>query len=307
MRWTKGCSRNNSPVPASLKGSMVLGRRKTSSTISFGSLVFFMRIRATITTLFLAVLALGTVQAQKPGAAAPAFEVLSLKHTGKTGDGGRDEGGKHYFRPYRGLQYKGVRLSGEMPLEFFLRFACGLLVNPWVFEGPDWLKYNEEFYQIEAIAPVGTTVDGARAMLRTALAERLGLKYHLVDRDAPVYALVRGNGDLKLAPSTETEPNAGAHQMAAFKRKSASLAEFASFISSLTDREVVDKTGVQGQYRFDVDWSKEVTETMGEFGRHGDPAIVHSGLKRLGLKLEPQRQLRKLMVVDRINKEPIPN
>lgn len=267
-----------------------------------------MRSRTTIARLCLVVIALtAAAQAQKPGAAAPAFEVVSLKHTGKLGDGGRDEGGRHYVRPFRSLQYRGVKLSGEMPLEFLLQFAYAPLVKPWRFDGPDWLKNNEEFYLIEAIAPAGTTIDGARAMLRTALAERLGLKYHLADRDTPVYALVRGSGDLKLTPSTETEPNPGTHQMAVFKNKSASLADLASFVSSLTDREVVDKTGIQARYRFDLDWSKEVTETMGEFGQHGDPAIVHGGLKRLGLKLEPQKELRKLMVVDHVNKDPTPN
>jgi uncharacterized protein (TIGR03435 family) len=268
-----------------------------------------MRIRTIATALFLSQLgfvAAGSAQTQKP-AVAPAFEVVSLKHTGNLQDGGRYEGGRTYVRPYRSLQYRGVKLSGEMPLDFILQFAYSPLVKPWRLEGPQWVQHNEEFYQIEAIAPAGTTIDGARAMLRTALAQRLGFQYHLVDRDTPIYALVRGTGELKLTPSTEPEPNAGAMQMGAFKKKSASLAAFASFLSSLTDHEVFDRTGIQGLYKFDVDWSKEMQDSMQDYGPHGNPAIVSTGLKRLGLKLEQRKEPLKVMVVDRVNKEPTPN
>ena len=46
---------------------------------------------------------------------------------------------------------------------------------------------------------------------------------------------------------------------------------------------------------------------MGEFGRHGDPTIVLTGVKGLGLKLEPRKEPLKVMVVDRLNKVPAPN
>jgi len=268
-----------------------------------------MRIRTIAPGLSLSLLAFvaaGSPQTQKP-AAAPAFEVVSLKHTGNLQDGGRYEGGRTYVRPYRSLQYRGVKLSGEMPLDFILQFAYSPLVKPWRLEGPQWVQHNEEFYQIEAIAPAGTTIDGARAMLRTALAQRLGFQYHLVDRDTPIYALVRGTGELKLTPSTEPEPNPGARHMFVFKNKSASLADFAGFLWSLTDREVLDKTGIQGLYKFDVDWSKEMQDSMQDYGRSGNPAIAREGLKRMGLKLEPRKEPLKVMVVDRVNKEPTPN
>src|ERR1035437_6442958 len=268
-----------------------------------------MRIRTIATALFLSQLgfvAAGSAQTQKP-AVAPAFEVVSLKHTGNLQDGGRYEGGRTYVRPYRSLQYRGVKLSGEMPLDFILQFAYSPLVKPWRLEGPQWVQHNEEFYQIEAIAPAGTTIDGARAMLRTALAQRLGFQYHLVDRDTPIYALVRGTGELKLTPSTEPEPNPGARHMFVFKNKSASLADFAGFLWSLTDREVLDNTGIQGLYKFDVDWSREMQDSMQDYGRSGNPAIAREGLKRMGLKLEPRKEPLKVMVVDRVNKEPTPN
>jgi len=231
---------------------------------------------------------------------APAFEVVSFKHTGNMLQGGRIEGGRQYTRPMRALRYQGVKLSGEVPLAGIIWYAL-----PWRNEGPQWI--NEEYFQIEAIAPAGTTREGTKAMVQTVLAERLGLKYHVVDRDTPIYALVRGPGELKLMPSSETEPNPGARQMYAFQKKSATLADFASFLSSLADREVMNKTGIETRFRFDLDWSQEIAPTMREFGQKGDPAIVFTELKKLGLKLEPRKEPIKIMIIDHINKEATPN
>ena len=237
-------------------------------------------------------------QVQKPASTAPAFETASFKHTGNMWDGGRIEGDRQYPRLMRSLEYEGVRLSGEVPLSEIFGFAYSPLLKPWSWEfnQPNWMA--QEYFEIEAIAPDGTTLDGARVMLQTVLVERLGFKCHLTDRDTPMYALLRGTGELKLAPAAEPEPNPSAMQMGAFKKKSASLADFAGFLGSLMDREVVDKAGLPGQYKFDVDWSTDIVDTMREFGRHGDPTIVLTGLKRLGLKLEPSKEPQKVMVVD---------
>lgn len=263
---------------------------------------------AALSLSLLAFAADSSAQTHKAVPAAPAFEVISVKHTGNMQDGGRMEGGRQYFRPIRRLEYKGVRLSGEEPLRSICTFAFSPLLTPFRSEAPDWMQ--SEYYQIEAIAPAGTTIDGARAMLRTALAERLGFQYHLADRETPVYTLLRGNGELKLARSTETEPNPGAHYMGAFRNKSASLADFANFVSAIAGRAVIDKTGIQGLYKFDVDWTKEIQDERqaGNWDpRNGNPGIALAGVKKLGLKLEPGKELQKILVVDRVNKEPTAN
>ncbi len=159
---------------------------------------------------------------------------------------------------------------------------------------------DSEFYRIEAIAPVGTTEETARAMLRTALVERLGLHWKLVDREKSILNLLRGSGDLKLIPSTEAETDTVFHQVGVFKRKSASLTDLAVFLSLLTRTQVFDKTGITGRYKFDEDWSQEITGSWG-----ADPNIAFSVVKKLGLKLEAGKQMQKTLVIERANKEPI--
>jgi uncharacterized protein (TIGR03435 family) len=143
-------------------------------------------------------------------------------------------------------------------------------------------------------------------MLRTALAERLGFQYHLVDRQTPVYYLVRGSGALKLVPSTESEPEHGyLASFWLFRRKSAPLSDFARFLSSVAGRDVIDKTGIDGRYQFDLDWRSELEQEGGP--RSNGPGQALEGAKSLGLKLEPGKEMRKVLVVDHVNKYPTPN
>src|ERR1035437_3179260 len=103
-------------------------------------------------------------QTSKPPVGAPAFEVVSLKHTGNMMDGTRTEGGRTYVRPLRGPQFKGAKLSAVNNLGNIIAFAFAPLVKDRRFEGLDWLYF--ECYTIDAIAPPGTTLEGAHAMLR---------------------------------------------------------------------------------------------------------------------------------------------
>jgi uncharacterized protein (TIGR03435 family) len=247
-------------------------------------------------------------QTQKAAPLVLKFEIVSLKHVGNYQNGGRSVGSTHYGRTRRPVQYTGTKLSGEVPLNVILRFAFSSLVSPYYCEAPQWL--NEEYYQIDAITPAGTTEDNARAMLRTALADRIGLQYHLAEREKKILALLRGSGALKLTPSTEAEPNPGIHQLGVFRNKSASLADFAGFLSALAGSQVVDKTGIQGLYKFDVDWSNEII-SEGQSGkwdpREGVPGLAQAEVKKLGLRLESGKDSQKTLVVDRANREPTPN
>jgi uncharacterized protein (TIGR03435 family) len=139
-------------------------------------------------------------------------------------------------------------------------------------------------------------------MLRNALVERLGLQWRLIARDRKILTLLRGNGDLRLVPSTEVEPSSGLHQVGVFRNKSASLADFARFLAAVTDTEVLDNTGITGRYKFDVDQSREIG------GRWGaNPEIAYTVVRNLGLKLEAGKRTEKTLVVDRVNKEPTAN
>jgi uncharacterized protein (TIGR03435 family) len=139
-------------------------------------------------------------------------------------------------------------------------------------------------------------------MVRTALAQRLGLRYHIADQETPVYNLLRGDGKLRLTPAIEADTDTGFRRMWVFKVKSASLADFAEFLSPFTGRGVVDRTGLPGRYRFDVDWNEEIRQDPGNA-----LGVALASVKSMGLKLEPGKAIVKLLVVDQVSKEPTAN
>lgn len=144
-------------------------------------------------------------------------------------------------------------------------------------------------------------------MLQTVLVERLGLKYHFEERQTTIYALVRGSGPLKLAPTTEPLP--ARKYVDAYKYKQVSdMDRFAQYLTYRLEREVVDQTGLKGNYAFNMDWSDLAKDGANWLtSATMEPAIYISVVKTIGLKLEPRKVPIKFLVVDHANKEPTPN
>ncbi len=225
---------------------------------------------------------------------AQAFEVVSLKYSGYLGVN---------TVQYRPPQFKGDRLSGAVSLFEWVRFACLPLVTPYRQE-PDGRGLRVEVYELSAIAPAGTTLDGARAMLRRALRERLGFTYHIADKEALIYELVQTGKSPRLVPSTESESAKGyASGMGLFRRKAATLGDFAAFLSSLAMADVVDKTGISGRYSFDIDLRNELTQAL----RANGPGLATQEAAHCGLRLKPVKVVRKVLMIDHFNKVPSPN
>jgi uncharacterized protein (TIGR03435 family) len=229
------------------------------------------------------------------------FEVVSFKYAGTIQDH-MVRHGHNLTMSWKPPEFKGTRLSADASLGAIVEYACLPLVTRYRQEAPEWMRL--EFYQVDAIAPAGTDLDGARAMLRTALARRLGFRYHLTRRETPVFYLVRGNGPLRLRQSVEPEPPGGSRQTSwAFRSKAADLLSFARFLSSVVGRDVIDRTGIQGRYQFDVDWSSALERQGSQDGY----ALVDGEVSVLGLKLGSGKETRGILIVDGANKRPTPN
>ena len=252
-------------------------------------------------------------QPQNAKPAAPAFDAVSIKLVGEARDIMQTVNGVTSTRPM-GLQYTGVRLRGLESTDGIINFACNTLVTPYRFEreGEIWdgekatgHDRSQEFYQVDAVAPAGTALDQARAMLRTALADRLGFRYHIAERIVPVLNLVRGSGPVHLVAAGHAGPAAGGCPSREWvcKCESCTVSQLAAFLGNVAGREVADKTGVQGQYQFNLDWSRYL---QGE-GRDAGPDLAGSGAKSFGLKLEGVKEARKFVVIDHINRVPTPN
>jgi uncharacterized protein (TIGR03435 family) len=95
-----------------------------------------------------------------------------------------------------------------------------------------------------------------------------------------------------------------------------SIAQLTAMLSTLLQRDVVDETGLTGKYDFHLEYANDdavapavplpvlVNRTATEAS---GPSIFKALQDQLGLKLEPGKALRDLLVIDRAEKTPIEN
>jgi len=186
--------------------------------------------------------------------------------------------------------------------------------------GPDWINSNE--YDIDAKlddAQVATMKKASgrdqilqiRRMAQGLLRDRLKLAVNDTTVMRPVYDLVVARGGPKLQaakPDSLSKIKVAGVQMAftaepgemhAWSMPISALARALS-VDSTIGRPVLDKTGLTGNYAFDLKWTPEVGSPGAMPGRSPDgvdapgpdssgPSIFTAVQEQLGLKLEPAR------------------
>jgi uncharacterized protein (TIGR03435 family) len=162
-----------------------------------------------------------------------------------------------------------------------------------------------------------------RTALQALLVDRFHLKFHYETRDAPAYALVvakngpkfkaatphetypngfhDGAGNPILGIGNRNDPNSGHGQLIGQAATTAQLVQIMSTVMNpVLGRQVVDKTGLTGQYDFSMpmytDW---VTNHPTD---DSTPSIFTTLEETLGLKLEPTKTPLQFLVIDHIEK-----
>jgi uncharacterized protein (TIGR03435 family) len=214
-------------------------------------------------------------------------------------------------------------------------------VKEFQIRGPDWI--DSARFDIVAKLPAGASQDQIPEMLQDLLTERFKMATHRETKEHPIYALVVAKGGPRLKPAETATPEPsgappnfgkgpvgrGAIMMMVnpdgvqLKAAAASLAALADMISRFSERPVVDMTGVQGQYEFDLVFAPEAMHAMPGLLKTGPPpgdggpapaeapaegaATIFDAVQRYGLKLEPRKAPVEIVVIDRIAKEPTEN
>jgi len=220
-------------------------------------------------------------------------------------------------------------------------------VKDFQVQGPDWI--DSARFDITAKLPDGSSQERIPEMLQALLADRFKLTLHRETKEHAIYALVAGKGGPKLKPAdvptgeapTTNGPapggspgrgglprnammmqvdGAGAH----LKAPSATLSNLAEMISRFSERPVLDMTGIQGQYDFDLVFSPETVRSMrgpgggpmpppGGGERPSSDALaeragsIYDSVQRYGLKLEPRKAPMEVLIVDHLEKTPTEN
>jgi uncharacterized protein (TIGR03435 family) len=200
-------------------------------------------------------------------------------------------------------------------------------VRDFQIVAPEWMA-NARF-EIEARLPKGASTDQIPEMLQSLLAERFALTTRRETKEMAVYALLVDKGGPKLTPTkikpedqarvamgTDGKPRSlvywgGSSAGVRVTAPAANVLAFVGVTSRFTARPVVDMTGIEGLYDFNLTFAPEVSGGLPE-GPGGagvaDPApSVSEAVKRYGLRIEPRKAPIEMLVVTHIEKTPTEN
>jgi uncharacterized protein (TIGR03435 family) len=171
--------------------------------------------------------------------------------------------------------------------------------------------------------------------LQSLLAARFQLVTHFETKDKPVYVLVGKEPKLKESPEANGF-KAWSWPGGAHVEGSGSLAQFADALSRLTDRPVVDESGLSGNYESTLEWApqedrapdgavihgatadgadrvqapagrKAATQGLSGTEAPAIPTLFTALAEQFGLQLEARTRPVRVLVVDRAERVPTGN
>jgi uncharacterized protein (TIGR03435 family) len=246
-----------------------------------------------------------------------------------------------------GRQIDGAQVRfTQTSLRDLIRIAWA--VRDYQIEAPSWLASAR--FNVSAKLPESCTQKQVPEMLQALLAERFALKVHRGSKDLPVYALVVRGGNMKIKESPREQPDEhGANlpeqvslaggggrggivdygggsyfALPHYRMEGRKLAMnvFAALLGAMTDRPVIDQTGLSGRYDFDLELTEDdydaITIRAGisigvaqspkdlqQLAAVGDP--LPRALRSLGLDLKPGKGHVEVLIVDDLRKDPTEN
>lgn len=178
--------------------------------------------------------------------------------------------------------------------------------------GPPWLDHNE--YDVAARMPGGASKGQIASMLRTLLSERFHLKEHSDTHQMRVYELVVGKGGPRIQPippGSATPVGSGGFHFRGDMRQFADLLAIQFSIPAAESPNVpvraggspipvLDKTGLQGIYEFNLDMRPEL-------GTDAFTAWKRALEDQFGLRIESRNADVPVVVIDDAATNPTEN
>ena len=266
------------------------------------------------------VLLAGVVSAQS-SATALRFEIADVHASSQTA--------ARFARlvPVRNGRYE-IRAATMVDL---IRFAWNCEADR-ILGGPNWLELDR--FDVIAKVPPDSPPDAQRSMLQSLLKDRFQLALHEQTKPVATWVLsagkkpqpkeADGSGETGCKLRNESGPppeggsritvngaaiNLGAGATIQYACRNMTMAAFAeglrTMMFSLIPTPVLNRTGLQGIWNFDVRWSLPF---LGPMAGSGERITVVDALeKQLGLKLEQTPVSQAVLVVDSVNRQPSDN
>jgi len=231
--------------------------------------------------------------------AQPRFEVATVKHSKP------DAGGK-------ALDFRGRQLTARnLTINDIVMLGYGIHTKQ-IIGAPGW--FNTELFDIDGIpdTPGVPNQKQTGSLMQELLANRLGLKIHHEQRQLAVFAITLDKNGPKMSKSP-----AGAEDQAGFAFRGVgdlavhnmTIADFAKWMqATVTDRPVVDQTGLKDRYDFTLKWTPDDSQfaqfrsngglSMPKDDPNAPPALNDAAQQQLGLRIERVSSLDDVIVID---------
>jgi uncharacterized protein (TIGR03435 family) len=202
-----------------------------------------------------------------------------------------------------GLEDHGLRVTNALLLRLIT--LAYTVTETQTADAPAWL--SQERWDIQAKSldlPEKPTPDQVIPLVRALLAERFGLKVHREMRPQPVYRLSMDRSGSKMTRSAEqkaggTNSNQTATSVS-MKAQGVNMEEFARNMTRRLGRPVVDRTGLEGFFDFELSWVPELAVPVD--GDAAGATVFTAIREQLGLRLEAAKEPVEVLVIDAVSR-----
>jgi uncharacterized protein (TIGR03435 family) len=227
--------------------------------------------------------------------ATPSFEVATIKPSKPDQQG-------------EGYGFQGNRLRATITLSDLIAFAYEVHPNQAIGT-PPWAGTDK--FDIEA-KPEGEGMPSGKqwkGMLRKLMADRFKLAFHREMKELPVYALSVGKTGLKLTKGDPKGiPTLEFGVLGSLHVANATMADFTQMMQALVlDRPVVDQTGLEGRFDFDLNWTPDDSQFPSLRDKihplvNAPPPLYKAIQEQIGLKLDSIQAPVEVLVLDYVEK-----
>jgi uncharacterized protein (TIGR03435 family) len=218
------------------------------------------------------------------------FEVVSIKPADPNAPG-------HVVQQSPG------RFRGQNLRLFELIMSAWHLNRDQLIGGPNWLETAG--WDIDARLPAGANPAELPQMMQSMLADRFRLATHREIRALAVYALTVVKSGIKLHLGDGRGGMSAGPRL--IRYGSGTMGELAGQLSSYLHREVIDRTGITGQYAINLSFAPvDLNASVGDGVQDSAPSIFQALQDQAGLKLESAKGPVEVLIIDHAER-PMPD
>jgi len=240
--------------------------------------------------------------------AQPGFEVVTVKPAKPTPDG-------------KNFDFEGRRLTAvDIDVNDLIGLGYGVHSRQ-IVGAPEW--FESELFDVDGIPDVpGEPNERQMGILfQKLLADRFALKFHREQRELSVFAITVDKGGPKMTLSATRSDDADDDfnftRLGNLTVRNMSMTDFAQWMqASVTDRPVVDRTGLTDRYDFKLKWTPDESQfaqfrSSGETVRkrdnpNGPPPLDVAMRQQIGLRIDAVKMMDDVIVIDHVE-HPSPN